>query len=242
MSRSALLALLLCLPCGCAVSPASSQAAHDLRVADIELASGAPDAALQIMQELAAQRPHDAGVMLRLGRANAALGHPQAAEASFRRALADAPQDIEARFALARLHLAGDPATALVELQDLAVRAPRDARIRTDLGVALDLQGRGAEAQDAYRVALGLSPGLVSAQADLGLSLAVNGRPEEALHLLGPLAQAADAGTRIRQDYALAQALAGHQEQAASVLRHDLPEAQVAAAVSAYQALRHAPD
>ncbi len=247
MNRSRPLASLLCLLgcwalCSCTASPASSQAEHDLKVADIELASGAPEAALQIMQELAAQRPRDIEVLLRLARANAALGHPQAAEASFRRILADAPRNLEAGFGLARLHLATDPAAALAELQGLARRMPQDARIQTDLGVALDLQGRAPQAEAAYRRALALDPTLVSAQADLGLSLAVSGHPDDALHLLGPLARAADAGSRIRQDYALAEALAGHQDRAARVLRHDLPAAQVAAAVNAYESLRSAPD
>nr|WP_321983201.1 tetratricopeptide repeat protein [uncultured Lichenicoccus sp.] len=248
MTRLSRLATILCvieggcLLSGCATMPASPQADHDLKVADIELASGAPDAALRIMQELAAQRPHDLQVALRLGEANAALGHPQAAEASFRRILATAPHDVQAGFGLARLHLASNPAAALVELQGLSEAAPRDARILTDLGVAFDLLGRAHEAQAAYHHALDLDPALSSAQADLGLSLAISGHPEAALRLLGPLAQAADAGTRVRQDFALAETLAGHQDQAASVLRHDLPEAQVAAAVSAFEALRNAPE
>ena len=91
-----------CLLAGCATLPASSQVDHDLKVADIELASGAPDAALRIMQDLAARRPGDARVTLRMGEADAALGHPQAAEASFRRVLATAPGNVPAGLGLAR--------------------------------------------------------------------------------------------------------------------------------------------
>ena len=241
------LALILCLSSGslalsgCATLPTSPDAEHDLKIADIELASGAPDAALRIMQELAARRPDDAAVALRLGEANAALGHPQAAEASFRSVLAASPGNRQASFGLARLHLASDPAAALVELQRLAEAAPRDARILTDLGVAFDLLGRAGEAQDAYHRALAVDPGLESAQADLGVSLAISGDPEAALKLLGPLAQAADAGTRVRQDYALAETLAGHQDRAETVLRRDLPDSQVATAVTAFETLRDAP-
>ncbi|TLU72717.1 tetratricopeptide repeat protein [Lichenicoccus roseus] len=230
-----------CLLAGCATLPASSQVDHDLKVADIELASGAPDAALRIMQDLAARRPGDARVTLRMGEADAALGHPQAAEASFRRVLATAPGNVPAGLGLARLQLASDPAGALAGLQGLAKAGPRDARILTDLGVALDLLGRAAEAQAAYHAALDVDPALLSAQADLGLSLAISGHPSAALRLLGPLARSADAGSRVRQDYALAETLAGHQEQAASVLRIDMPATQVASVVNAFESLRDAP-
>lgn len=234
--------MMLLLVSGCAGSPGSADAERDLKLADIELASGAPEAALRIAQDIAARRPRDAAVLSRLGQANAALGRRQAAEASFRQALLRQPGYFEAAFGLARLHLGSDPAQALKELRSLAARQPRDARVLTDLGVALDLEARPNDAQASYRKAIEMDPSLVSTQVDLGLSLALSGHPQDALKILGPLAQAPDAAPRIRQDYAVAATLAGRTNDALAVLRHDLPREQVLAAVSAYQALRIAPD
>ena len=234
--------LMLLLIGGCASTPGATDARRDLKVADIELASGAPEAALQVVQDLAARRPHDAAVLVRLGQVNTALGRRQAAETSFRQALARQPSSFDAAFGLARLHLGSDPARALKELQSLASRQPGNAKVLTDLGVAYDLEALPRDAQPVYRKALEVDPSLVSTQVDLGLSLALSGHPQEALKILGPLAQASDAAPRIREDYAVAATLAGRTDDALAVLGHDLPREQVLAAVTAYQALRSAPD
>lgn len=234
--------IVLLLVSGCASSRGGADAQRDLKVADIELASGAPEAALQIAQDLAARRPGDAAVLMRLGQANAALGRRQAAETSFRQALVRQPGHFEAAFGLARLHIASDPAQALKELRVLAVKQPHDARVLTDLGVAYDLEAQPRDAQSAYRQAIEIDPSLISTQVDLGLSLALSGHPQDALRILGPLAQVPDAAPRIRQDYAVAATLAGRTSDALAVLGHDLPQKQIVAAVSAYEALRTAPD
>ena len=234
--------MMLLLVSGCAGSPGGADTQRDLKVADIELANGASGAALQIVQDLAVRRPRDAAVLTRLGQANAALGRRQAAETSFRQALACQPDRLDAAFGLARLNLASDPAKALTELRVLALRQPHDARVLTDLGVAYDLEGQPRDAQSAYRKAIETDPSLVSTQVDLGLSLALSGHPQDALKILGPLAQAPDAAPRIRQDYAVAATLAGHTDDALAVLGHELPREQVLAAVTAYQALRSVPD
>ena len=234
--------MMLLLLGGCASSQDRADTRRDLRVADIELASGAPEAALQVVQDLAIRRPRDAAVLIRLGQANAALGRRQAAETSFRRALACQPGNFDAAFGLARLHLGNDAARALKELQVLAARQPRDARVLTDLGVAYDLEARPHDAQSSYRKAIEVDPSLISTQVDLGLSLALSGHPAEALLILGPLAQVADAAPRVREDYAVAATLAGRTGDALAILGHDLPREQVLAAVTAYQALRSAPD
>ncbi len=234
--------MMLLLVSGCASSQDRADTQRDLRVADIELASGAPEAALQVAQDLATRQPRDAAVLIRLGQANAALGRRQAAETSFRQALTYQPGRLDAAFGLARLHLGNDPAKALKELQLLAVRQPGDARILTDLGVAYDLEAQPRDAQSSYRKAIDIDPSLVSTQVDLGLSLALSGHPTEALKILGPLAQAADVAPRVREDYAVAATLAGHTDDAVAILGHELPREQVLAAVTAYQALRTAPD
>ena len=63
----------------------------------------------------------------------------------------------------------------------------------TDLGIALDLQERHAEAQAAYRQALDAAPDLDAARVDLGLSLALSGDGAAGAQVLRPLAASADA-------------------------------------------------
>ena len=234
--RLVLAGLLATLVAGC--QQLSSQD-PDLRVADVELANGAPEAALRVAQSLVAQRPADAKALIRLGQAQAALARPTAAADSFRRALRSDPDSVEAQLGLARLELTQDADKALAILQPLAGRRSDDARVLTDLGIAYDLKGQPAAAQAVYRQALALHPDLVSAQVDLGLSLALSGHTAEAMTLLAPLAQAPEATARIRQDFAAAAAMAGREDVAREAMSLDLPRDQVATAMNAFNVLGH---
>ncbi len=222
----------------CGTSPGMTQAERDLRVSDVELASGATTAALQIAQGVVAAHPDDVAALVRLGNAQSALGENEAAESSFRRALEQDSGSSVAKFGLARLHLLSDPALALQELKDLLRHAPDDPKVLTDLGVADDMMSHHDDAQLAYRHALSISPALMSAQVDLGLSMALSGKVDQALTLLGPLAQSSDASPKVRQDYAVAAALAGRTDDARSILHQDLPAEQVALAIDAFRELQ----
>ena len=231
--------LICLLLCSCGTSEEMSQTQRDLRVADVELASGATSAALQIAGSVVAQHPNDAEALIRLASAQSEAGEDEAAENSFRRALHSDCDSLPAQFGLARLHLKSDPAQASQELTELSARAPDNPRVLTDLGVAYDLTARHGEAQAVYRQALALSPGLVSAQVDLGLSLALSNHVDQALAILGPIAQSSDAPPKVRQDYAIAVALAGRTEDAQTILKQDLPTEQVALAIDAFRDLRN---
>ena len=63
-----------------------------------------------------------------------------------------------------------DPAEAV---RVLSAAPTSDPAVLNDLGVALDLMGRHQEAQEAYREALLLRPGMRSAAANLALSQAL---------------------------------------------------------------------
>jgi Flp pilus assembly protein TadD len=100
------------------------------------------------------------------------------------------------------------------------------------------MQGHHAAAQEAYRVALGAAPSSIAVQVNLGLSMALSGNAAGAVRLLKPLAAAPDAAPRIRQDLALALAMNGQKEEAASMLGRDLPADQVRRALDGFEALR----
>src|SRR5262249_11090522 len=99
-----------------------------------------------------------------------------------------------------------------------------DYRALNVLGVALDMQGRHAEAQANYRRAIQLAPDYLPTRSNFGLSLAITGPPQEAVAQLAPLATSPSADARVRQNLAFAYAMAGDFENALHVLRRDLDE------------------
>lgn len=74
-----------------------------------------------------------------------------------------------------------DDAAALAFLTQLAAIEPRSAEVQNRLGGVLQQLGRNAEAEAAYRKALGLDREYVGALIGLGSIEAAVGRPQEAL-------------------------------------------------------------
>ena len=99
------------------------------------------------------------------------------AEALARRVLARTPDDADA---LHVLGLSAYRAGAADRAVPLLQRAAPRADILSNLGVMLRAQGRLAEAEQAYRAAVALDPGLVPALGNLGTVLLDQRRPEEA--------------------------------------------------------------
>lgn len=143
--------------------------------------------------------------------------------------------------------------------------APSSAQFRALLGNSYFAAGRFASAETAYRDALSLQPGqgpvvlklalvsigqgkndeaialLSSAQqaldpADRGLALALAGRPEEAAMLLDAAARQTGADARVRQNLALAHALAGDWAMARTIAEQDLAADQVEARLQQWMA------
>jgi Flp pilus assembly protein TadD len=104
--------------------------------------------------------------------------------------------------------------------------------------VALDLQDRHDEAQAAYQAALARRPGMTAAQVNLGLSLALTGATDRALAILRPLATDPAADGRVRQNLAVALALAGDAAGAGKVLAAELPPEKIETALAGYAALK----
>lgn len=142
---------------------------------------------------------------------------------------------------LGRLQLGRDPATAEALLRRALAAAPDNAAAETDLGIALDLQGRHRAAETAYRLALAAHPGLTAARVNLALSLAMQGEGPQAVALLHGLAGDPQAGAKLREDYAAVLTMAGEHSQAAAILAGDLPPPQAAAALRAFAAEGSAP-
>ena len=89
--------------------------------------------------------------------------------------------------------------TALEEIGRAWQLAPKDADIRADFGLALQLVGRIPEAIEQFHVALRVNPNNAETHANLGLALLDSGKPQEsipefemALRLKPELTDAAD--------------------------------------------------
>lgn len=145
-----------------------------------------------------------------------------------------------------------DFAGGVTQAEAAVALVPRDAGYRTMLGDLYLKSGRFQSAADAYADALQLNPGdgktrlslaltqiglgrnadaiaVLSAgegavaPADRGLALALAGDKEGAIRLLSEAARDVDATGRVRQNLALAYALAGDWTQARTIAAQDVP-------------------
>ncbi|MFC7537719.1 tetratricopeptide repeat protein [Sphingomonas sp. GCM10030256] len=156
---------------------------------------------------------------------------------------------------------AKDYATATAMAERLVEKSPTDAGFRTLLGNAYLAAGRFASAEAAFRDSLSLLPGqagvplkLVLTQigqgrsdaalatleqfrggieaADAGLATALAGQPGNAVAMLDEAARREGADARVRQNLALAYALAGDWNSARTVSAQDLPPDQIDARIA----------
>jgi len=160
----------------------------------------------------------------------------------------------------------GDYTSAVDLAERAAESSPQDAGIRGLLGNAYFGAGRFASAEAAYNDSLALAPAqpqiilkrvlvqiaqgkngeavsaLQAAQgmidpADYGLALALAGQPNDAVQILETAARAQGADSRVRQNLALAHALAGDWTAARTIAAQDLSADLVDARVQQWMAL-----
>lgn len=112
------------------------------------------------------------GSKLRQGEAHLAAGRLDEAEAAFRGAIAERPQDARAHFDLGlTLELRGRSADAAQSYRRAISRAPAFAEALSNLGRLLRVSGRLEEATELFRRAVRANPELVSAHLNLALAL-----------------------------------------------------------------------
>ncbi len=205
-------------------------------VAEAALHSGAAPLALRIDDEILAKDPHNVAALINRGDAQTASQRFDAAAQSYAAALQADATSVQARIGLARLHLADDPHAAETLFLEVLQRDPRNAVALNDLGIARDLLGHHAQAQEAYRQALGVDASMHGAQVNLALSLAMSGRADDAAPMLRPLADAPNAPRKLRDNMAAVLAMGGDRSGAQSILAQDLPPEQVDQAIAIFTA------
>lgn len=228
--------LLALAACGGPIERELSPSAPGLNIADAALRGGSPQVALQVVSGVLSNSPDNAFALAIQGDALTLLGRPEAAAGSFERALRVDSGSTRAKIGLGRLRLGTDPADAERLFLEVLQKEPRDTVALNNLGIARDLQGRHAEAQVAYRQALGLNPELHAAQVNMALSLAMSGQGARALPLIQPLASAPGASRKLRHDYAAVLAMSGKRAEAEAILGADLTPAEVRQAMAEYEA------
>jgi Flp pilus assembly protein TadD len=185
------------------------------------LASGAPDVALRVADISLAKNPKDVAALVAKGDALYDMGETEAAKAAYRSAIALDPNAAAAQLGLGRTLIKSDPIGA--ELAFLAALRTDATNVTAlnDLGVARDLEGHYSEAQEAYHLALALSPNSDDIKINLGRSLAAAGHDADAVTVLRQVAANPRAAQQWRDQLVAALTLAGDGAWARHVLGNE---------------------
>ncbi len=213
---------------------ASIQAARDA------LNEGEAGTSLAIAKGVLSSQPGNVAALVQAGDAEAVLGDRLAADADYRRALAHSPNDVRARLGQGKLQLRDNLHAAEATFRAVLADSPRDPLVLNDLGYVLDLQERHTEAQGYYQQAIALDPGRISVRVNYALSLALSGQAAHAESMMRDIAASASVTPRVRADFALAQVMAGHDQEAVGTLGGDLTPAETQAAITGMAQLRPA--
>jgi Flp pilus assembly protein TadD len=155
-----------------------------------------------------------------------ALGHIE-------RAVQLAPRDVAYRMVLADLYLKnGRLLSAEQAYGDALILNPSNPKAALSKALMQVAQGRNGEAVAALD---GL--GEIVAPGDLGLAYALAGQPDRAIAMLEPLARSEQADGRVRQNLALAYALAGDWAKARMLASQDVSPAELGARLEQWAAL-----
>ena len=229
-------ALLLLAACATGADSGNKGDQPGVGVAEAALRSGSAPLAMRIDDEILAKDPQNVAALINRGDAQTAQQQFDAAAQSYAAALHVDATSVQARIGLARLHLADDPHAAETLFLEALQRDPRNAVALNDLGIARDLLGHHAEAQAAYRQAIGIDAAMHGAQVNLALSLAMAGRAEDAVPMLRPLADAPNATRNVRDNMAAVLAMSGDRSGAQTILAQNLPPEQVDQAIAIFTA------
>ena len=211
----------------------------ELHIAEVALSSGDVNMATTIYERVARSNPKSIPALTGLGNTLYAVGDFTRAGVYFDRASQIDPDATEPKIGMARVAIhqrrLGDAADIY---RKLLVKAPNNPLAASGLGVALDMDGKHAEAQAVLRAALAANPGDPALSVNLGLSLVMGGDPQQGANVLLDVTRYPSAPAQARQDLALAFGLSGNTDAAGQVLAADLPKDQVADNLRFYAAQR----
>jgi len=132
---------------------------------------GKPEKALRYVEKSSELLPEQPAILFNLGSIYLDLGRLEDAEKYFRKVL-DKGQDTEALVKLALVHeKQGKAGLAIMELENAVEIAPDSGLARSRLGELYYTAGRKQDAEEQFRFALEIDPGLETANWRVGMSL-----------------------------------------------------------------------
>lgn len=217
------------------VEPAPSS----LRLADRASERGDHETAATLYRHEFSSNPNSVDALVGLGRSYRHLGQTRRGEQALHEALSRRANDPDILLELGRTQLAdGRAPEALATLQHAQARAPRDLRIITAHGIALDQLSRHDDAQREYQKGLQIDPTDFALLSNLALSRGLSGAPESGIEILRELVRDSESTARTRGNLALLYGLAGREREARATLADDLDGAQIDENITYYRELR----
>jgi Flp pilus assembly protein TadD len=238
LSLAACAGLTACASMGTERQPTLTTDAR-LQVAEAADASGDSALAISMYTAAAANEPSNIALQLRCADALARNGKITQARQILTDRLRTTPRQPDLTRALALVNLvAGQPAQAIAEFDQMLASNPGDIRALVDKAVALDLQGQHAEAQAIYRQVLATSPNDAATRNDLAISMMLDGRPREALETLAPMQDADAAPQRLKVNLGILYAATGNAERSRQLLGDRISDGDLSALTRALAPLR----
>jgi Flp pilus assembly protein TadD len=194
-------------------------------------ATESPGAALRRQVAELAANPTSVGELVATGRAAMAVGDAEGALGFFTRARDLAPRDARVAAGLASANARmGKPETALVLFTEAASLGAPETELAADRGLAYDLLGQTARAQQDYLLALRHRED-AEVRRRLAVSLAISGQREAALRLVDEQVRQGDRAAQRARIMVLA--LSGDTRGATAAAQADLP-AQASQAITPF--------
>jgi Flp pilus assembly protein TadD len=218
LSLGACAGLTACAPMGTERQPTLTTNAR-LQVAEAADASGDSALAISMYTAAAANEPSNIALQLRCADALARAGKIKEARQLLTDRLRTSRGQPDLLRALALVDLvAGQPAQAIAEFDQMLASNPGDIRVLVDKAVALDLQGQHAAAQTIYQQVLATSPNDAATRNDLAVSMMLEGRTRQALETLAPMQDVDTAPQRLKVNLGILYAATGKVERSRQLL------------------------
>ena len=197
------------------------------RVGDAARDTGDPATALPLYQRAHRLDPQNLAPIIRVAETFNQLGAYREAGDAWASILRLHPGNFDALVGYGTTLTALQQPLVALEHFERAQKLRETAALLNGMGVAHDMLGNAAQAQDAYRSGLKMAPGSLRLANNLGLSLALSGDFTAAIKALETVVGMPGAGIGHRQNLALAYGLAGFTERARSVALQDLDDLSV---------------
>ena len=210
----------------------TSSAASLVAIASMIAGCAAPQARVGAASHVGAKADGEVGYATRALTAMNANNVPMAIEYA-ERAVAKTPTDASLRALLGNAYFAGGRfRSAEMAFKDSLTIDPNQSRLVLKLALVEIAQGKDREA-----VGLLNSARNILDPSDYGLALALAGRPQQAIAVLEPAARQTNADATVRQNLALAHALAGDWDDAKTIAAQDVPANQLDARIQQWMQL-----